>query len=319
MNIPKVSVCIPTYNHKDYIEDCLLSVISQNTFCDMEILVGDDHSTDGTSDIVERLVSRYGSKIRHIRRENNIGPFRNLKALVREAKGKYIAHLDGDDFWQPGKINAQLYFLQHHPECSACYTNAWIVNNGLTPIGIFNNMIPIEFDLDFLLAKGNFLNHSSLLYRAEYRDCVMDSPELFIDYRIHIGLAMRGALGFINVPYVTYRHASAQSMIQRSTEVVRELYCDALVYAFVTSPTSRVYESAWEDFVARLVKDGLVSLDIRFLLRWYKRLSKDIEKSKVRIMSVGVILGLLRLSYAILGRGLIFFKITSQLKVANAR
>lgn len=319
MSFPKISVCIPTYNHENYIRDCIASVIQQDVTAEIEILIGDDHSTDKTTSIIEELVRKYNGRIRHIYRENNLGPFENLKSLVREAQGAFIAHLDGDDYWQPGKLEAQLKFLAENQDCVACYTNTWVIYDNLSPLGVFNNKLPSKFDLRFLLEKGNFLNHSSIFYRAEYKDCVLNCPESFIDYRIHIGLAMRGMLGYLNPAYVTYRHASSQSMIQRSNDKVRTLYFDAMLYAFENNDLADVYEAAFGDFTARIIKDGVSMLNLTFLVFWLKKLGKELESTRARIFLRGFFRGFVKLFIAVLRRIGLLLKMNGGLQVANER
>lgn len=319
MSRPKISVCISTYNHENYIQDCIASILQQDVEADVEILVGNDHSTDQTTQIIEKLVHRHSGRIRHIYREKNKGPFENLKLLVYEAQGDFIAHLDGDDFWQPGKLKAQLVFLLAHLECAACYTNAWVVHDDLSPLGVFNNKLPSKFDLKFLLKKGNFLNHSSILYRAKHKNCVLGCPESFIDYRIHIGLAMCGMLGYLNAPYVTYRHNSPQSMVKRSNQRVRTLYFEALLYAFENNDLGDVYETAMEDFVARIVKDGISMATISFFPFWFEKLHQNIKKARNKIFLFGFFRGLSRLFVAALRRICVFLKISDGMRVANER
>lgn len=315
----KISVCISTYNHCRYIEHCILSVISQNVSAEVEILVGNDGSTDGTTEIIEELTRQYDGRIIHIHRRENIGPFENLKLLILKAQGDFIAHLDGDDYWQPGKLRAQMSFLVNNPGCVACYTNAWVVRDDLTPMGIFNNTIPVRFDLRFLLCKGNFLNHSSIFYRAVYKVNILNFPTNFIDYRIHIELAMHGALGYINAPYVVYRYASSQSMIRLANEQVRDLYLEAVLYGLSNDSIDDVYDVTLEDFVARIVRDGLAAANPKFLFRWFRVLSQNIKKERARILLFGSIGGLLKLFAAILRRILTILRLTNELRVINER
>lgn len=321
MNRPKISICVSTFNHENYIGDCIASIIAQDVGADVdiEILVGNDCSTDGTAKIIDAFTQRCSGRIRHIHREVNIGPFENLKSLVREAQGNFVAHLDGDDFWQPGKLKAQLRFLLDHPECTACYTNAWVVNDDLSPLGLFNNELPSTFNLPFLLVQGNFLNHSSILYRAEHKDCVMNCPDFFIDYRVHIALAKRGMLGYLNAPYVTYRHASSQSMVKRSNQKVRVLYLEALIDAFNNQALDDVYDEALQDFVARIVKDGASLGGLSFLIFWFKKLRQDLKRAKLKIFTLGLLRGLSRIAHAALRKLSLSLKLCSGIRIINER
>ena len=97
----KVSVCVVTYNQENYIAECLESLVNQVTNFRYEIIVGEDCSTDGTRAIVQRYVEKYPNLIVPLFYKNNIGAVENIKKVYKKAKGKYIAHMDGDDIALP--------------------------------------------------------------------------------------------------------------------------------------------------------------------------------------------------------------------------
>jgi glycosyltransferase involved in cell wall biosynthesis len=99
---PRVSVIVPCYNYGNYIEKCIMSVLLQKLDFDIEILVGDDNSTDDSFNIVKRLKNFYEDeriKFKIIKHEPNVGEINNTKSLLDSAEGEYIAYLDADDFW----------------------------------------------------------------------------------------------------------------------------------------------------------------------------------------------------------------------------
>jgi glycosyltransferase involved in cell wall biosynthesis len=102
---PSVSVIVPTFNCKPYLEEALRSAISQGTAI-QEVIVVDDGSTDGTSEIGRTL----GPPVRVLRQDNR-GPAAARNLGMAQARGDYFAFLDGDDVWLPGKIEAQTRFL----------------------------------------------------------------------------------------------------------------------------------------------------------------------------------------------------------------
>ena len=121
-NQPLVSVIVLTYNHSAYIRQALDSILQQKTTFPYEILVGDDASTDGTPLIIKEFETKFPQIIRPILRENNIGATKNLYDLLFLARGKYIACLEGDDFWlDSNKLQQQTIWLDHHPEYIGCY------------------------------------------------------------------------------------------------------------------------------------------------------------------------------------------------------
>lgn len=214
MNRPRVSVCVATYNQAAYLADCVLSVIAQAESEDLEILVGDDCSTDGTSDIVAGLARRYRGQVIAVPRTRNLGSTGNYQDLVRRATGEFIAHVDGDDAWLPGKLRAQLGYLAAHPDCAAVYTNGIAVDTRGQLRGLFSQGPAGRIDLAQLCAKGNFLLHSSMLYRAPLRDAYLALDTPAIDWAIHMALARRGPLGVVDCPLVLYRVGTQTSMVR---------------------------------------------------------------------------------------------------------
>ena len=91
-----ISVIIPLYNVEDYIHVCLNSVLKQ-TYQDFEVICIDDASTDSTAEILDYFVQK-DSRIRILKNESNKGPGFSRNEALKEAKGKYIIFLDGDDW-----------------------------------------------------------------------------------------------------------------------------------------------------------------------------------------------------------------------------
>lgn len=115
-----VSILMVVYNQVEYIEKAINSIIFQNTKYKFELLIGDDCSLDGTTDIVKKYARRYPDKIKAILRRKNIGATKNSYNLLRKSRGRYIAFCDGDDEWVKGnRLDRQIEFLDSHLEYSA--------------------------------------------------------------------------------------------------------------------------------------------------------------------------------------------------------
>jgi glycosyltransferase involved in cell wall biosynthesis len=93
----KLSVIILCYNFEKYIEQCLLSVLSQKTEFDFEILIRDDFSSDKSSSIIKRIAF-WNPNIKFIEGTENIGFAKSYKQLLDLSQGEYIAYTDGDDY-----------------------------------------------------------------------------------------------------------------------------------------------------------------------------------------------------------------------------
>ncbi|WP_281725745.1 glycosyltransferase family 2 protein [Lachnoclostridium phocaeense] len=113
-----LSVIVITYNHEKYLEQSLKSILNQKTKFPIEILVGNDCSTDNTELVLEKY--RNNSNITVYNRRNNLGATKNLVDLINRAQGKYIALLEGDDFWIDNyKLQKQVDYLEKHPDCNS--------------------------------------------------------------------------------------------------------------------------------------------------------------------------------------------------------
>ena len=106
---PLVSVITPTYNCKKYVEITIASVQAQ-TYSNWEMIIVDDCSTDGTFEIVEQIARR-DPRIRLSRLDSNSGAGIARTQALEEARGRFIAYLDGDDIWYPHKLERQLDFM----------------------------------------------------------------------------------------------------------------------------------------------------------------------------------------------------------------
>lgn len=135
---PLVSVCVQTYQHASYINQCLDGILRQETNFEFEVLVGEDASTDGTREICIDYAQRYPDQIRLFQHDRknviyiNDRPTGRYNVLnnFREAKGKYLAFCEGDDFWDdPTKLQQQFDFLENNSEFVLCYHNVRLANS----------------------------------------------------------------------------------------------------------------------------------------------------------------------------------------------
>jgi len=115
---PKLSVILITYNHEPYIRECLDGIFMQETDFDFEIVVGEDCSTDNTREILKEYDRKYPGRMKLLFREKNLGRVTlNVYQTSMEARGEYLAYIEGDDFWtDPKKLQKQVSFLEEHKE-----------------------------------------------------------------------------------------------------------------------------------------------------------------------------------------------------------
>jgi len=126
-NTPLLSIVCPTFNHEDFLAQALDGFIAQRTTFPFEVLVNDDASTDGTAQILARYAQRYPGIIRPF--YHSVNQYQQGKectpGLFKEARGRYIAYCEGDDYWtDPHKLQIQVDFLESHPDYVMTYHDA---------------------------------------------------------------------------------------------------------------------------------------------------------------------------------------------------
>lgn len=120
-----LSVIMTTYNHERYIAEAIESVLRQQTSFRVEIVIGEDCSTDRTLNIARDYQSMYPEGIRIVTSDENVGWRKNYRRTIAAAKGKYIALLDGDDYFtHRKKLQMQVELLESDPEAGMCYTRS---------------------------------------------------------------------------------------------------------------------------------------------------------------------------------------------------
>ena len=128
---PIISVAMITYNHESYITQAIESVLMQQVAFEIEIVIGEDCSTDKTGEIVNHYASLYPIIIRTIDRQRNVGVSKNFSETLCLCRGKYIATMEGDDYWtDPLKLDKQVKFIEQNTDCVMCFHNSIIEKYG---------------------------------------------------------------------------------------------------------------------------------------------------------------------------------------------
>jgi len=213
---PVVSVCIQTYQHAAFIAQCIESVLQQQTDFSFEIIIGEDDSTDGTRDICIRYSQKYPGIIRlFLRSEKDkiyingekTGRY-NMINNLKAARGKYIALLDGDDYWpDPHKMQKQVDHLAANPGYSICYCDFYTLKNDkLYRHSSLKKKLFQPKPAD--LAHHCFIQPCTCMFRNPGFDSIPDHywklPVL--DYCLFLEAAGRGKIFYIKKYMAVYRH-----------------------------------------------------------------------------------------------------------------
>jgi glycosyltransferase involved in cell wall biosynthesis len=209
-----VSVVIPAYNAETFIGKTLLSVIGQS-YRNLEIIVVDDGSDDGTVSIVEELARR-DHRIRLITQENaGVGPARNR--AIANSQGRLIAPVDADDLWHPDKLALQVEALRTAPP-TVTVAYCWWVPIDEHDIVKSNGRIPfyceLEGDVFSELAVQNFIGNGSvpLIRRSALHEVGGYDTDRVLqacaDWKLYLQLAERGEFALVKQVLVGYRQFS---------------------------------------------------------------------------------------------------------------
>lgn len=206
LNDVQVSVCIVTYNQENYIAECLESLVNQKTNFKFEIIVGEDCSTDATRAVVQKYVERYPELIVPLFYEENVGAVENIKQVYKAARGKYIAHLDGDDFALPEKLQIQYDVLEQNKDCSICVHDMIAVDkNSKKMEKAFSSFLNGKYKLLDMYLINPFFIHSSKMFVNKIEDYIDTVNKDVLDTEMHIEQARQGDIYYISSELGGYR------------------------------------------------------------------------------------------------------------------
>jgi len=271
----KVSVTILTYNQAAFIGQAIESALNQETNFAYEILVGDDFSTDGTREVILDYQKRFPDKVKSVLHPKNLGQnglFNTIETL-KLAKGKYIAPLDGDDYWtSPNKLQRQVNFMESHPDFSACFHNALITYEDGSPAHEVNAADQkAVIDMDDLIGEDEiwFMATSAVLFKNN----LMHYPGWFLkstsgDIPRYVILAKHGSIGYVPGTMSVYRKNKAGASFKDHYRDARFLRNRVMMYEGINQETNRRYNVSLRLNIARYYR---MMLDSRQYSRSYFR------------------------------------------------
>ena len=125
---PVLSVLCLTYNHEAFVAEALESFLAQNTSFEVEFVLADDASSDGTLAVVESFRERFGKRLRVLRTDVNLGVTRNFRRALAACRGRYVAMCEGDDHWRGhDKLQRQVDYLEAHPRYVLAFHDAVVI------------------------------------------------------------------------------------------------------------------------------------------------------------------------------------------------
>ena len=223
---PKVSVRMITYNHEPFIARAIESVLMQKTDFDVELVIGEDCSTDGTARIVAGYERRFPDRIRLVQSERTVGRLRNYLRTLAACGGEYVALIDGDDYWtSDDKLQRQVEVLDDHPDCSLCIHNVLMIyEDGRVPRLRYRESLGEVLTLEDVLREP-FISTVSVVFR---HGLVREFPPLFYplpfcDWPLYVLIARHGSIRYIDEVMAVYRLHEGGVWSRGGRETVRIL------------------------------------------------------------------------------------------------
>lgn len=252
-----VSVVIPTYNRKHTLKRAMDSVLNQ-TYKNIEIIIVDDGSNDGTLDFVQECYGDLENLV-YVINETNLGPAGSRNAGVNYAKGEYIAFQDSDDEWEYNKLEKQMELFEKHPEVGMVYCGQkWQEPNGEWSMypGEIEERFSKTGDVFSTLLVHALIGTPTMLIR---KDCFFEvggfQTELkaLEDYEFSIRFAKNYRIEMVEEPLLTV-HKSSNSVNQQEEEtlltqcyILQTYYEDLKKYGLLEYKLQQVFFEACEE------------------------------------------------------------------------
>lgn len=223
-----VSVCCITYNHASYIRQCLEGFLMQKTTFPFEIIINDDCSTDGTTEIIKEYADKYPDLFVPIFHEENQYQkgVRGIyaKFVYPKVRGKYIALCEGDDYWiDPLKLQKQVDFLEGHPDCSLCFHKSKVISLVAKGMDLYGHLRQGYYSAEQILKKWT-IPTASVLCLSKYLPYIPnDKRFMYGDIVLFLTMATHGRVYCLGEEMSIYRRLSSGAIYsqQKSTSLYK--------------------------------------------------------------------------------------------------
>ncbi len=209
---PLVSVLMITYNHGPYLAEAIEGVCKQITDFPIELIIGEDCSTDGSRAIALDYQQRYSGVIRVVFSENNVGMHNNFLRVLNLCRGEFIAFCEGDDYWIcKNKLQVQVDYLRNRPDIGLCFHPVYtksMINLDAHEVMCFHGETSFEIPVSEVIRNGGgFCPSCSLVFRSEKikRNLWLLQDLPITDYFVQVLAALPNGAGYIGLFMGVYR------------------------------------------------------------------------------------------------------------------
>ena len=219
MNEPLLSVCLITYNQVKFIRQAIEGVLMQQVNFTWELIIADDYSTDGAREIILGYKEKFPDFIKLISQEKNVGAAQNWFELMHRPKGKYIAYLEGDDYWtDPFKLQKQVDFLEKNNDYVLTHHAVRVINDVGAQL-TYKIDYTTHSDLKDILRNKIDVRSVSILFRREnLRFPAWFNELIFGDHVLILFLALQGKVKFMPEEMAVYRINQANTVSRVNSE-----------------------------------------------------------------------------------------------------
>lgn len=208
---PLVSIYMPTYMHRPFIEEAVAGVVAQKCDFGIELIIGEDHSPDGTLDVLTRLQTKHSSLIRVLTADINVGGKANSVRCLAIARGHYIAVCEGDDYWtDPTKLARQVEVFRRDPKCSMVFHSARRIDAATSRdagVSRWSRRSRRFNRIELTLGDGGMIQTASMLVRKDVfelrRPWALQAP--IGDYPLVLTASLLGNVEYIDRCMSVYR------------------------------------------------------------------------------------------------------------------
>ena len=219
-----IDVIMLTYNQELSIERAIVSVLEQSCSFNFQLIIMEDCSIDGTRELCIKYKDLFPNKIRLILNDHNLGLLRNYEKAFKESTSKYLAILEGDDYWTDrNKLQCQCDYLETYPSVGLVHAKFLTLTKGQFSLSNFKLANKFQGNVTNSLVAGNFICPLTVLFRRSllcdfnFEDIITKKCQT-LDYALWLHISLKTEMKFIPKVVGVYRKEAGSISIAENIE-----------------------------------------------------------------------------------------------------